>query len=251
MSSSNSQSTGPTYNNGPDVEKGQNQRIERMITPGGHPADSSQPAIPVQHRKYGNPVPLGLTSFGTGFFLSSAFTLHAQGITTPNVVIPVFILFGGITQTLCGWWEMFLGNTFGATLFATYGAFNLTFGALYLPAFGVAAAYTNPDGTIRPEFSQAVGIFCMIWMVVTILFILGSLRSSGAVLFTLIFTALALLGLGINNFNGSNGARIAGGAFGMCATVTAFWGAMAGFWVKDTTFGFIKLNPLDLSPNNQ
>ena len=32
-----------------DLEKGNSQRLARFITPGGHPADSSQPAIPVQH----------------------------------------------------------------------------------------------------------------------------------------------------------------------------------------------------------
>jgi succinate-acetate transporter protein len=72
----------------------------------------------------------------------------------------------------------------------------------------------------------------LITLRVTILFILGSLRSSGAILSTLVFTALAFLCLGIQNLVGSNAARIAGGSFGMLASVCAWWGAMAGFWTK-------------------
>lgn len=63
--------------------------------------------------------------------------------------------YGGISQTLVGWWEMWLGyvfnllcggsitenfhsNTFSATVFCTYGGFNFTYGALYLPQIGIA-----------------------------------------------------------------------------------------------------------------
>ncbi|GFZ46979.1 hypothetical protein JCM24511_04205 [Saitozyma sp. JCM 24511] len=247
MSAASDNSNTPVYSGAHDIEKGRAERIERVVTPGGHPADFSQPAIPQQHRKYGNPVPLGLTSFGCGFFLASAFNLYAQGVHTPNVVVPVLILFGGITQSLCGWWEMFLGNTFSATIFGSYGAFNLTYGALYLPAFGVITAYQNPDGSLRPEFNQAIGLYLMAWMMVTVLFIIGSLRSSAGVLTTLVFTALAFLALGIYNMAGLDGGRIAGGVFGMVATASAWWTAMAGYWTPDTTFRWIKVNPIDLS----
>jgi hypothetical protein len=67
---------------------------------------------------------------------------------------------------------------------------------------------------------------------VTILFILGSLRSSGAILSTLIFTALAFLCLGIQNLAHSDTARIAGGSFGILASACSWWGAMSGFWTK-------------------
>lgn len=67
---------------------------------------------------------------------------------------------------------------------------------------------------------------------VTVLFIMGSLRSSGAILSTLVFTALAFLCLAIQNLAGSDAARIAGGSFGMLASACSWWGAMAGFWTK-------------------
>ncbi|ORY28181.1 GPR1/FUN34/yaaH family-domain-containing protein [Naematelia encephala] len=204
-----------------NAEKGQNRHLERVITPGGHPADFSQPAIPPQHRKYGNPVPLGLTSFGCGFFLASAYTLYARGVHTPNVMVPYTL------------WVV--GNVPRKYIFVT---------------FGVITAYTETDGTLSPQFNQAIGLYLMAWMMVTILFILGSLRSSGAVLATLSFTALAFLTLGIYQFNGSNSARIAGGRFLLLKMQTAWWGAMSGFWTRDTTFTWIKIDPIDMSPKN-
>ncbi|KAK4052951.1 hypothetical protein OIO90_004075 [Microbotryomycetes sp. JL221] len=212
----------PNTNNSVDLEKHEEttfDAIRRTVTPGGHPVDYSQPAIPSFHRKFGNPAPLGLTSFGAGFFLVSAITLHAQGVTIPNVAIPVLLFYGGIFQSLVGMWEMAIGNTYGATVFASYGAFNLTYAGLYLPALGVAQAYLLPDGTLDPQFNQAIGLYLIMWMMVTIVFIIGSLRSSVAVLTTLVFTALAFLTLAINSFSPSDSARIAGGSLGMLASL--------------------------------
>lgn len=53
-------------------------RIERILTPHGHPADFSQPGIPRQHRVYGNPVPIGLTSFGYTMFLLGTVILRGE-----------------------------------------------------------------------------------------------------------------------------------------------------------------------------
>ncbi|RSH89816.1 hypothetical protein EHS25_001802 [Saitozyma podzolica] len=258
---SNNSST-PVYIGAHDVEKGRPERIERVVTPGGHPADFSQPAIPQQHRKFGNPVPLGLTSFGCGFFLASAFNLYgssgkAQGVHTPNVVVPVLILYGGITQSLCGWWELFLGNTFSATIFGSYGAFNLTYRALYLPAFGVITAYQNADGSLRPQLNQAIGLYLMAWMIDP-----GIHRTGRFTITDGWHSRHAFLALGIWNMAGESGpfslrpisdseghddARIAGGIFGMLASASTGWTAMAGYWTPDTTFSWIRINPFDLS----
>lgn len=109
--------------------------INRAITSGGNAIDYSQTPLPPQHRVIGNPAPLGLVSFGCGFFIASAFNLHgeehatqirlcrrtdlspssARGVAIPNVVVPVLILYGGIAQFSVGMWELFTGNTFGAT----------------------------------------------------------------------------------------------------------------------------------------
>ncbi|KAF7979174.1 hypothetical protein HWV62_43445 [Athelia sp. TMB] len=187
---------------------------------------------PPSYRKIANPAPLGLFSIGTGFLLEGLLSLQTRGVKIPNVALVIFIFYGGICQFIVGLVEMFCGNTFGATVFCSYGAFNLSYGALFLPALGVTAAYTV-DGVLSPQYSQAVGLFLWCWFVVTMLFVIGALRSSVAILSTLVFVALAFATLGTAEFTGSDAARIAGGAFSICAAICAYWGAVSGFYGKD------------------
>lgn len=41
-------------------------QLERLQTAGGHVDDRTQPSLPVVHRTFANPAPLGLLSFATG-----------------------------------------------------------------------------------------------------------------------------------------------------------------------------------------
>jgi hypothetical protein len=41
-------------------------QLERLRTAGGHIDDRGQPSLPVVHRNFANPSPLGLLSFATG-----------------------------------------------------------------------------------------------------------------------------------------------------------------------------------------
>jgi uncharacterized protein len=84
-----------------DLEKGrahQMEHLQRQTTAGGHIADSSQPILPVFHRKLANPTPLGLLSFATGIFFISCIGVHARGVTIGNMLIAVMIFYGGTCQ---------------------------------------------------------------------------------------------------------------------------------------------------------
>jgi hypothetical protein len=50
--------------------------LERLTTAGGHPNDRTQPALPVVHRSFANPAPLGLLSFATGRTCSGEIPTH-------------------------------------------------------------------------------------------------------------------------------------------------------------------------------
>jgi succinate-acetate transporter protein len=41
-------------------------KLRPTTTAGGHVEDAGQPALPVVHRRFANPSPLGLLSFATG-----------------------------------------------------------------------------------------------------------------------------------------------------------------------------------------
>ncbi|KAG1897184.1 GPR1/FUN34/yaaH family-domain-containing protein [Suillus fuscotomentosus] len=210
------------------------------------PAPQMQPF----QRTYGNPAPLGMMAYGTVFLCSSILTLASKSVGQPNLVLVFATFYGGISQTLVGMWEMFLGNTFSATVFTTYGGFNLSFGALYLPQIGLAAAYTV-DGVVGQEFYNAIGIYLAIWDLITFLFCdLGAIRTTAPIVVTLGFTICALTCLSINAFTGNPHFATAGGALGIIASFGAYYGALSLFWTQQTTFSFIRLPPLITAPSN-
>jgi len=65
---------------------------------------------------------------------------------------------------MAGMWEFTTGNTFGAVAFTSYGAFWISFAIIFIPGFGVIAAYTDPSVNhhIDPgEFSAIVGHYLL------------------------------------------------------------------------------------------
>jgi succinate-acetate transporter protein len=56
-------------------------------------------------------------------FLLGLFEIQAKGVTAPNVMVGVALAYGGVGQLIVGCQEWACGNTFGATVFSTYGAF--------------------------------------------------------------------------------------------------------------------------------
>jgi len=47
------------------------------------------------------------------------------------------IFYAGLSQILVGIQEWFIGNTFGSTVFSSFGGFWLSFGCLYIPQFEI------------------------------------------------------------------------------------------------------------------
>src|SRR6478672_4186578 len=77
-----------------------------------------------------DPGPLGLGAFALTTFVLSVF--NADLITDKKlvaVVLPLALFYGGLAQLLAGMWEFRKGNTFGATAFASFGAFWISYWA--------------------------------------------------------------------------------------------------------------------------
>jgi uncharacterized protein len=58
-----------SYDHAGDMESSKEpstEQLERQRTVGGHVDDRGQPSLPVVHRSFANPAPLGLLSFATG-----------------------------------------------------------------------------------------------------------------------------------------------------------------------------------------
>lgn len=125
-----------------------------------HTNDKTQPSLPIVHRTFVNPAPLGLLLFAIGgstskmprhhqtltiprIFLISIYGVNARGIATPNVLVGVLMFFGGLCQFIAGIMEFVAGKTFGATVFPAYGVFNLSYAMIYIPGIGILASYTD------------------------------------------------------------------------------------------------------------
>jgi len=205
-----------------DIEKGHGaggSAFESSAMRQGYTQVPPTPAL----RTIANPAPLGLFSFASTTLILSLFNLQARDITIPNVVVGMALGCGGLAQLLAGQWEFACGNTFGATAFSSYGAFWLSFGALYWPGSGILAAYTLKDGTISPELSSALGIYLLTWFLVTFFFFVASLRTHLAFNLLFGFLSLTFVLLSAGAFTGQEILNKVGGGLGVVTAVVAYY----------------------------
>ena len=175
-----------------------------------------------------NPAPLGLCGFAlTTFVLScvNAGFLIPQGIGT-TIVIGLAVFYGGLAQILAGMWEFRAGNTFGATAFTSYGAFWLSFAAIFIPGFGVLAAFTGKSA--GANINNAIGLYLLGWTIFTLLMTLGTLRSNGALVTVFVLLTLTFLWLVIGFMGGGTFWIQLGGWFGILTALAAWYTALAG-----------------------
>ncbi|KAF5369716.1 hypothetical protein D9615_010153 [Tricholomella constricta] len=190
-----------------------------------------------------NPAPAGLFSFASTTFLLSMYNVNTRGIHTPNVVIGMAIFCGGLVQLLAGMWEFPRGNVHGATAFASYGAFWMSYATILIPGSGTLNAYANNQA----EFHNALGMYLIVWFMVSTMLVyvsappLFSVRASAFndqniplysipvvrrnLALTLLLGCLGLtyLLLGIGEFNGKASVTKAGGAFGIITALIAYY----------------------------
>nr|ODO03965.1 membrane protein [Cryptococcus depauperatus CBS 7855] len=228
-----------TPTNGTAGYHGSGGTMNRFITPGGHPLDNSQPAFPVYHRKFANPAPLGLLSFAATTFFLSLLNVYARGITVHNVILGMALGYGGLAQVVAGILEWACGNTFGATAFFTYGSFWISFSIFYIPQFEVFAAYTNPR-----MLQNAIGLYLVTWALVTLIFLLASLRSSFTLVAVFFFLEITFWLLAAGYLAPSINAVKAGGAFGIVTAAFAAYTALAGMLTKDTSYFILPVGDL-------
>jgi len=167
----------------------------------------------------GNPAPLGLGAFALTTFVLSVFN---AGILIDHelsdVVLPVALFYGGITQFVAGLYSFRVPNTFAATVFCSYGAFWASYAAfiwLIVPRLPSAQVH------------QASALFLFAWTIFTLYVFIASIRVElilalilGAVLASLSILTIAA---GIN----STALRKVGGYFGLVAAVLAWYNSAA------------------------
>jgi succinate-acetate transporter protein len=79
-----------------------------------------------------DPMPLGLLGFATATFALGSVIAGWWPQSSITLVIPVLLVFGGLTQFIAGMWAYAHADTLLATAFASFGAFNTTASVYYL-----------------------------------------------------------------------------------------------------------------------
>ncbi|KAH9931309.1 GPR1/FUN34/yaaH family-domain-containing protein, partial [Fomitopsis serialis] len=97
---------------------------------------------------------------------------------------------GGLAQFCAGMWEFACANTFGATAFTMYGAFWMSYATVFIPGSGITAAYADAAS----DEATALGMYLMMWFIVTFLLFVASLRRSIAQLQPSVTAACAKAG---------------------------------------------------------
>ena len=131
--------------------------------------------------------------------------------------------YGGLVQFLAGLFEFVTGNTFGFTALTSYGAFWLSYGAIFIERFGIAAAYKDTD-----QFNNAVAFFLLAWALFTFLLVLNTMKSTWAFFSLFFFLFLTFLLLAGGEFSGRVGVTRAGGVIGTITAFIAWYNAFAG-----------------------
>lgn len=203
------------------------------------------------YEQLGNPGPMGLysfaiTTFMLGLYHCGAGLPHsdpASGVGPDQAVLGTSFFMGGITQFAAGMWEIRVGNSFGATLHSSYGAFWLAYSCFLIPGLGIKDAYKGD----AHAFGFAMGIFLISWGWLTFLFLLAALRTNYTIIGTLSSLVLTFLFMAIGEFvtpsNALVGARVgqAGGAMAVVTSMLAFYAGSAGLFIPETTYFEVKL----------
>jgi uncharacterized protein len=174
----------------------------------------------------GDPAPLGLGMFGITTFVLSVINAHLVGSAVTPTVFGLALAGGGLAQFIAGIWEFRTGNTFGAVVFCSFGAFWVSFYILLH-----SSVPTIPKG----EVGASVGLYLWAWTIYVLILFVAALRTSGALVVTFIVLIVALVFLSIG-FSGGNESQIKiGGYFGIATAIGAWY--TGGAALANATWG--------------
>lgn len=187
-------------------------------------------------RTFANSTVAGLCSFSLTTFCLALFNLKAQGLTIPNLIVGPAWFYGGMIQIILGLWEIVHENTFACTTFISYGAYFLTYGALFTPAFGVQQAYTNsPD-----QFEKALGLYMICWFIFSVMITVVTIRSSWPMFIMFICISMSYLLNGCGYLSEEPSLNFGGAGFSFGVAILGWYMAFEGLAKKETCYFQVK-----------
>ncbi|HZD79651.1 MAG TPA: acetate uptake transporter, partial [Actinomycetota bacterium] len=162
-----------------------------------------------------DPGPLGLAAFALTTFLLSA--KNAGWTDGGNAWLGYALAYGGLAQLLAGMWEFRNRNVFGATAFATYGAFWIGLGLYGLLVEGASPNPLNDLGWIVLAFA-IFNTYMALW----------STRVNVAVFLVFFTLEVTEIVLAIGFLSQTDVIVKAGGVIGVITAVVAWYTSAAG-----------------------
>ena len=182
-----------------------------------------------------DPAPLGLAGFAVTLLVFSMFNAGLVDRTGLPVVLGLALAYGGIAQLLAGMWEFRRGNTFGAAVFGSFGAFWLSYWLLEQFFAGRIPG---------AERSSAIALFYISWAILAALLWVASTRTTAVISVTLFLLTLSLIMLGIGDAGTHGGLVKLGGWFGLASAVAALYAAFASVMNSTVERTLMPLVPL-------
>ncbi|KAF3401977.1 Protein alcS [Penicillium rolfsii] len=186
----------------------------------------------------GSPTALGMGAFAIAFTTLSMSLMEWRGAAITNAYIGNCFFTAGMGLVLVAQWELVRGNSFGHTVFGGFGLFNLAFGAINAPAFGVADAFKDDSAA----FNNAVGYFLLVWGVFVLFFTIAAMPMNiiyTAMLGTsqITYTVLAASYFSVADDRAATGLALkkAAGAFGFVSGLLA-WYTVGHLMCQDALF---------------
>src|SRR3954467_5399620 len=184
-----------------------------------HAAESAA-VPPAAGAHIADPAPLGLAAFALTTFVLSVVNAGLVPATVEPVVFGVALAYGGIAQMGAGMWEFAKGNTFGATAFASYGAFWISFWWL--------TGHTDLSAATGDQAAHEIGLYLLAWGFFTAYMTVAATRVSGAVLAVFVLLTITFVVLAIGNFGPTENIIKVGGWIGVATALAAWYASFAG-----------------------
>jgi uncharacterized protein len=172
-----------------------------------------------------DPAPLGLAALALTTLVFSVFNAGLINRAGEPVVLGLALAYGGVTQLLAGMWEFRRGNTFGATVFGSFGAFWLSYWAL--EQFFVK---TIPLSQVL----NAMALFFIVWAIFAALMWVAAVRTTAAVSVVLALLTVTFLLLGIGDAGAHTTLVKIAGWFGIATAAAGLYAAFAA--LVNTTY---------------
>lgn len=169
-----------------------------------------------------DPAPLGLGAFALTTFILSAHNAFGGGVTPLLAFYGFAIFYGGLAQFMAGMFEFRNRNAFGATAFATYGAFWMG-----LAGFVTLVLMGKVSG---PEIARSLGWILLAFAVFNTYMLFWSARLNAAVFLVFLTLEITEILLFIGNFLGEDagtGFVGLGGYVGILTALVAWYASAA------------------------